>query len=144
MELTQHTDYGLRVLMYAASDPDRLVTMREIARVYGISMEHLRKVVHRLARHGYLSTVKGRAGGMQLGRPAETIRVGDVVELLEESMAIVDCERQPCPLRGACALKRSLDNARHAFLAELNKVTLADLAADQQTSRRLFKLGLAS
>ncbi|WP_290650600.1 Rrf2 family transcriptional regulator [Aquisalimonas sp.] len=144
MELTQHTDYGLRVLMYAASNPDRLVTMREIARVYGISVEHLRKVVHRLARQGYLNTVKGRAGGMQLGRPAETIRVGDVVELLEESMAIVDCERQPCPLRGACALKRSLENARHAFLAELNKVTLADLAADQQTSRRLLKLALAS
>lgn len=138
MELTQHTDYGLRVLMYAAVHSERRVTMREVASVYGISMEYLRKVVHRLARSGLLETTQGRAGGLTLGQPAETIRIGDVVELLEESTVIVNCDRQPCPLRGACALKRSLDNARHAFLAELNRVTLAEFAADQPTANRLL------
>lgn len=144
MELTHHTDYGLRVLMYAATHSERRVTMREIADVYGISMEHLRKVVHKLARSGILITRKGRAGGMTLGQPAETLRLGDLVELLEESTAIINCQRQPCPLRGACALKRSLDSARHAFLAELNRTTLADIAGDRATAHRLFALREAS
>ncbi|MBA1147885.1 Rrf2 family transcriptional regulator [Ectothiorhodospiraceae bacterium WFHF3C12] len=140
MELTQHTDYGLRVLMYAASNPGRRVTLKEVAAAYSISMEHLRKVVHRLARHGLLVTAKGRSGGFMVSQPAGEIRVGDVVRLLEGSLEIVDCERQPCPLRGACALKRALQQARHAFMEELDKVTLADLVSEGDTVDRLLKL----
>ena len=140
MELTYHTDYGLRVLMYAGAHDGRRVTMREISVAYGISLEHLRKVVHRLAQNGFLATTKGRAGGLVLGRSAEEIRVGEVVLALEESMAIVDCGRQPCPLCGCCSLKTVFDSARKAFLDQLNTFTLQDLIGDTDTFSNLQHL----
>lgn len=144
MELTQHTDYGLRVLMYAGIHDDRRVTMREIATAYGISMEHLRKVVHRLSREGYLVTSKGRSGGLQLADDAAAIRVGDVVKALEDSVTIIDCERQPCVMAGACALKCALESAREAFMAQLNTFTLADIIGDKETASRLATLAPCS
>lgn len=133
MELTYHTDYAFRVLMYAGANPGRRVTLAEIAKAYDISKEHLRKVVHRLGRAGLLSTVKGRAGGLELGRDPAAIRVGDVVELMEGSMAIVNCSRQPCPLTGRCSLKSVFNRGREAFLQELNTSTLADLLREEPT-----------
>ncbi len=140
MELTQHTDYGLRVLMYAGVHRERRVTMREIAQAYGISLEHLRKVVHRLAQQGFLVTTKGRAGGLILAAEPDAIRVGDVVMAMEESMAIVDCNRQPCPLCGACSLKSIFDSARQAFVDQLNTFTLADLLQNTDTVVYLRRL----
>lgn len=141
MELTFHTDYGLRVLMFAGAHRDRRVTMREIAMAYAISLEHLRKVVHRLAQSGFLATTKGRAGGLRLARPAEEIRVGDVVVAMEDSLAIIDCSRQPCPLCGGCSLKGVFESARQAFLDRLNEFTLADLLHNADTFGELQRLG---
>jgi Rrf2 family nitric oxide-sensitive transcriptional repressor len=126
--------------MYAGTHDDRLVTLREIADAYKISLNHLRKVVHQLAGLGYLHTTRGRGGGMQLGWPAEEISLGEVVAALESSMEIVDCERQPCPLRGVCALKDALNDARDAFVERLDEYTLADLLADQRTSAQIVHL----
>jgi Rrf2 family transcriptional regulator, nitric oxide-sensitive transcriptional repressor len=133
MELTYHTDYAFRVLMYAGANPGRRVTLREISEAYGISKEHLRKVVHKLAQEGFLSTAKGRAGGLVLGRDPASIRVGDVVQVMEGSMAIVNCNRQPCPLTGRCALKSVFNRGQRAFLTELNKASLADLLGEERT-----------
>lgn len=144
MELTQHTDYGLRVLMYAGVHEDRRVTMREIATAYGISMEHLRKVVHRLSREGFLVTSKGRSGGLELADEPRNVRVGDVVKALEDSVTIIDCERQPCAMAGACALKCVLESAREAFMAQLNTFTLADIIGDKATAARLATLAPCS
>lgn len=144
MHLTQHTDYGLRVLMYAAIHSDRRVPMREIAKAYGISSEHLRKVVHRLARHGYLETTQGPTGGITLRKSPESIPLGEAVQVLEQSLEIVDCDRQPCPLRGSCALKQRLNAARDSFLEELNTSTIADLVRDQHTVARLQRLPVSS
>lgn len=140
MELTSLTDYGVRVLMYAGAHTDRRVTLREISLAYGISLEHLRKVVHRLAQLGYLHTIRGRAGGMTLAREPDDIRIGDVVMGLEQSLRIVDCERQPCPLCGACSLKEALDDARGAFIDRLNHYTLADLLGHRQLHSRIMEL----
>lgn len=143
MELTYHTDYALRVLMYAGASDGRRVTLSEIASAYDISKEHLRKVVHRLAREGLLSTVKGRSGGLVLGRDPETIRVGEVVRIMEPSMCIVDCTRQPCRLNGHCSLKSVFDRAREAFIRELDKATLADLLMQERTVKRIRGLAAA-
>jgi len=140
MELTYLTDYGLRVLMYAGVNPDRRIPMREVARAYDISLEHLRKVVHRLACHGYLETTRGRGGGLRLACPPQEIRIGDVVTLMEHSLDIVHCERQPCPLSGCCALKWALDDARGAFLERLNDYTLASLLGTHCTVHRIRAL----
>ena len=77
---------------------------------------------------------------MQLARPPEEIALGEVVAALEPSMEIVDCERQPCPLRGVCALKDALNDARSAFVERLDDYTLADLLADRRTSARVIRL----
>ena len=140
MEITYHTDFGLRVLMYAGAHGGRRVTMREISDAFDISREHLRKVVHRLARAGYLATLKGRSGGLALARPPADIRVGDVVTDMEGSMAIVDCGRQPCRLAGNCMLKAVFDSGREAFVARLNSYTLEDLLGDGRTHRALHRL----
>ncbi|MFO7857383.1 MAG: Rrf2 family transcriptional regulator [Ectothiorhodospiraceae bacterium] len=141
MQLTFHTDYGLRVLMFAGAHGDRRVTMREIASAYSISLEHLRKVVHRLAQTGFLVTTKGRAGGLRLACEPESIRVGDVVMAMEDSLDVMDCSRQPCPLCGGCSLKTVFESARQAFIDHLNAYTLADLLRNTSTFNELQRLG---
>lgn len=140
MQLTYYTDYALRVLLYAAAHSGRRVTMREMAAAYAISQEHLRKIVHRLAQSGYLHTSQGRAGGMQLGLPASEISIGEIVQLMEDNLELINCAREPCPLCGACALKAVLDSARDNFVHQLKQVTLQQVAEDPATIEQLLKL----
>jgi Rrf2 family nitric oxide-sensitive transcriptional repressor len=134
VRLTQHTDYAIRVLMFAASrhlreGADALSSIREIAEAYGISENHLMKVVNRLAQVGLLHTQRGRNGGLRLARDPAQTRLGDVVRLVEEDMALVECfgEGSSCPLTAGCHLAAALERARADFLASLDQHTLADL-----------------
>lgn len=147
MRLTQHTDYAIRVLMHAASrwlhdGPEALGSIREIAQAYGISENHLMKVVNRLAQHGLLHTQRGRHGGLRLALPPERIRVGEVVRRIEEDLALVECfaEGSACPLTGHCRLAAALDGARRAFLDALDRHTLADLVP-RARAREIIALG---
>ncbi len=134
MRLTQHTDYAFRVLMFAASrhvrdGAEALSSIHEIAEAYGISENHLMKVVHRLAQLGLLHTQRGRGGGLRLAADPATLRLGDVVRAVETDMALVECfsEGAQCPLSAGCGLADALDEARSAFLASLDGRTLADV-----------------
>ena len=132
MQLTRYSDYSLRVLIYLAVDPDRLATIDEIARSYGVSRAHLMKVVHQLGLRGYVETVRGRGGGLRLARPPEKIRVGEVVRATEENLALVECMdsgASECVIESACGLRPVLREALGAFLAVLDGYTLADLVA---------------
>ncbi len=127
MKLTRYTDYALRVLMHLAARPERLSSISEIARGYGISHNHLMKVVHDLRKEGYVAAVRGRSGGIRLGRPAAEIRVGEVVRHTEEGFALVDCGS--CIIAPACGLTGVLGEALGAFMRVLDGYTLADLVA---------------
>lgn len=140
MELTHLTDYALRVLMYAGVHDQRRVTMREISMAYGISLEHLRKVVHQLASLDYIETSRGRGGGLWLAQAPDRIGLGAVVNAFERSMDIVDCDQQPCALHGDCALKWAFEDARDAFMQRLDAYTLEDLIANPVTRDRLHRL----
>lgn len=132
MKLTRYSDYSLRVLMYLAIQPDRLATIEEISKAYGISKAHLMKVAHELGRAGYLETVRGRGGGLRLARDLDAIRVGDVVRHTEGKMDLVECfdeETSNCRIESACSLRSALQAALAAFLATLDQYTLADLVA---------------
>lgn len=131
MRLTAFTDYGLRALMRLAGEPDRVFTADEIAREFAISRNHLTKVVRDLAGAGLVKTQRGAAGGFRLARPAGEISVGEVVRRLEARHAIVECFRVDggaCVASPACRLKNRLAVAAEAFLAELDKTSLADCA----------------
>jgi Rrf2 family nitric oxide-sensitive transcriptional repressor len=141
MRLTIYTDYSLRVMLMLAVAPDRLVTIKEIAGRFGISGNHLVKVVQRLAAEGYVESVRGRNGGIRLGRPPEAINVGALVRVTEESFNLVECfdrDRNTCLITPACRLQRVLADARDAFLRELDQVSLADLIASPAPLHRLL------
>lgn len=134
MKLTQHTDYAIRVLMFASGrwlrdGPEALSSIREIADGFGISENHLMKVVHRLAQEGLLHTQRGRGGGLRLARDPAATTVGEVVRIIEDDLTLVECfgPASTCPLTAGCQLAGALDRARTAFLAELDGVTLAQL-----------------
>lgn len=128
MQLSAFSDYGLRTLMYLAAVPDRHCNVREIAEHYGISRNHLVKVVHRLSQLGYIATTRGKGGGIRLAMSAQELRLGDLVEALEP-MQLVECfdhETDTCKITSVCGLKHYLYDANRAFLKSLNQHTLAD------------------
>ena len=135
MRLTDYTDYTLRVLMFCATHPERSVTIAELAQGYAISKNHLMKIVNDLARQGLLQTTRGRGGGLRLLKPASEIRVGDVVRQSETDFRLVECfdaDHNTCTLTGYCMLKQVIKKAEQSFLAELDRVTLADITAASQ------------
>ncbi|MCP1337834.1 RrF2 family transcriptional regulator [Futiania mangrovi] len=142
MRLTLHSDYALRTLMYVALAPERLVSIAEIAERYGISRNHLMRVVQELAQKGFLETRPGRAGGMKLAARPETIRLGAVVRDMEPDFALVECfhPNGNCRLAPDCQLGGVLDEALSAFLAVLDRYTVADLIAPANALRA--RLGL--
>lgn len=131
MHLTSFTDYGLRVLIRLAGQPGATLTTRDIAEEFAISRHHLTKVVQELAAAGLVRTSRGVGGGIALARPAAQIRLGAVVRHLEAPQALVECFRPDggaCRLLPHCLLKSRLAAARDAFIAELDRHTLADCA----------------
>ena len=134
MRLTQWTDYALRVLMYCATHQHRetAATIAEIAEAHGISRSHLMKVVMELSAKGWLSTTRGRGGGLRLMQAPSAIGVGEVVQQMEEDFGLVECfspEGSSCQLDGSCRLKGVLSEALQAWMRVLDRVTLADLVA---------------
>lgn len=129
MRLTSFTDYSLRVLMYLGLKRDELATISEISERYGVSRNHIMKVVYELNRHGYIETIRGKNGGMRLQLEPETINLGDVVRHTESDMTLVECfgPDNTCCLTPSCALRRALNEALQAFLDVLDGYTLADL-----------------
>ncbi|MCV2447184.1 RrF2 family transcriptional regulator [Paracoccus sp. DMF] len=127
MRLTRYTDYAMRVLLYLGRQPDRLCSIAEIARAYGISQNHLMKVINDLVNAGWLASVRGRGGGIRLARPAEQISVGAVIRHTEADFDLVGCGS--CIIAPACGLTLALDEAMEAFLAVLDRQTLADVLA---------------
>ena len=131
MRLAEYTDYTLRVLMYCAGSQDRLITIGEMADAYGVSKNHLMKIVNDLARQGILETVRGRHGGVRLLQRPGDIRIGDVVRAAETDFRLVECfdeATNACTLSPSCRMRRLLDSALAAYFRELDGATLADIA----------------
>ena len=138
MKLTLFTDYSMRVLLYLGAQPDRLCSIGEVAQAYRVSQNHMMKVVNQLVRQGYVESVRGRSGGIRLGRAAEDINLGALIRATEDGFELVDCGR--CVVAPACGVTGVLGEALGAFLAVLDRYTLADML----TSRlRLAELLLA-
>jgi Rrf2 family nitric oxide-sensitive transcriptional repressor len=144
MRLTTYTDYSLRTLMYLAVKPDGLATIADISEAFGISRNHLMKIVHRLGVAGDIATARGRQGGMRLARRPEEINLGALVRRLEPDLEIAACfgNAAACVVAPACRLQGALNQALQAFLTVLDGYTLADLARPQHQLAAL--LGIAA
>ncbi len=142
MRLTRYTDYAMRVLLYLGAQPEKVCSISEIARAYGISQNHLMKVAHDLGKAGYIEGVRGRSGGIRLAKSADEINVGDVVRQTEEGFELVECGT--CVIAPACGLTGALDEALAAFMAVLDRYTLSDLLKKRSKLMRLFEIQLTS
>ena len=140
MRLTTFTDYGLRVLMYTASAPAGRATIADIATAFGISQNHLMKVVHHLGRAGMLANARGRNGGVRLAREPSAISLGEVVRSTERDVA-AECfdGAGDCALKGACPMEHTLREAVDAFYAVLDRYTLADLVVNRPALLELLR-----
>lgn len=138
MKLTRYTDYAMRVVIHLGSHGEGLSSIAEIARAYAISQNHLMKVVQDLGRAGFIETVRGRNGGIRLGRPPAEINLGALVRHTEGGFALVDCS--DCVVAPACGLPGILGEATRAFLAVLDKYTVADLLGRRSQLRDLFAI----
>lgn len=146
MRLSLFTDYALRVLMFGALKDGGAFSLTEVSEAYGISRNHLVKVVNFLAKLGYLETKRGRNGGIALGIPPDQIKVGLLVQRTENSPIVVECfdpKTNTCPVNGMCRLKGVLGEAVQAYYATLNLYTLRDLVSGP-TRKRMADLLLNS
>lgn len=140
MRLTAHTDYALRLLMLLAVEPEQVHTIEEVAQRYAISRNHLMKVAQTLVQAGFVSSQRGRGGGLTLQRAAAEIKLGDIVRATEDGFALVECfdpQQNSCLITAACGLRGPLEEALQAFLAVLDGYSLADLIKRPGSMRRL-------
>jgi Rrf2 family transcriptional regulator, nitric oxide-sensitive transcriptional repressor len=131
MRLTSFTDYGLRMLMRMAGAPARAFSTADLAEELGLSRHHLAKITQHLAHAGLIDTRRGGGGGAMLARPAAEIRLGQTIRLLEGGQSLVDCfgpAGGQCSIDARCRLKAHLRSAEAAFLTDLDRSTLADIA----------------
>ncbi|SAK76709.1 BadM/Rrf2 family transcriptional regulator [Caballeronia hypogeia] len=143
MRLTDYTDYSLRVLLYLSIRPSGLSTIQEISDAYGISKNHLMKIVQQLGELGWVETVRGRNGGLRLAERSKTLTIGDIVRKTESDFAVVGCfsdgtDHRGCVIEPHCRLKGVFAAARDAFLAELDKHTVDDLARPASELARML------
>ncbi len=142
MQLTTHTDYSLRLLIYLAIiGDDTTGTIQLAADSYGISANHLAKVAQTLVQLGYIQSLRGRGGGLKLALPANKINLGDVVRNTE-NLRLLECfgEDSSCPIVPACNLKRVLAIAQNAFLETLDDYSLADLVSNRRQLNKLLEV----
>ena len=140
MRLTFSTDYALRLLMLVGLQPNRLVTIEEVADRFDISKNHLMKVAYQLGQAEYLETVRGRNGGLRLGKAPDQIVVGKVVRTMEPDFAVVECESPTgyCRIAPCCSLRSAMQEAVQAFLEKLDQYTLEDMLQPKYKLRRLL------
>jgi len=136
MQLTRYTDYSVRVLTHLSTYPDRLSSIAEVAKAYGISQSHLMKVVQDLGQSGYVETVRGRNGGIRLRKPPGEINLGTLVRHTEKNFNLVDCPG--CLIAPACQMTNVFAQAMRAFLEVLDRHTLADMMTRRNQLHRLF------
>jgi len=146
MQLTSHTDYALRLLIYLMSNPGRNVSTREMAAAYGISLNHLTKVAKALVNGGWLLSTRGGGGGLTLAGHTPDATLGDIVRYTE-SMVIAECftpKSNTCAIAGVCQLKPVLYRARQAFFNVLDEVTVAQISRNPMELNQIFGRGLTA
>ena len=130
MQLSKSSDYSFRALIYLAQHSDKLCTVEELAKALNTSEHHMKKVIHHLGKTEYITSMKGRGGGLKLGLNPSDINLGEVLKVTEDNMNIIECFNNPhsCPLLSSgCKLKHITSKALDQFIHEFSQYTLVDL-----------------
>ncbi|MBO0503240.1 Rrf2 family transcriptional regulator [Aeromonas veronii] len=139
MRLTSYTDFGLRALLYLATLPEgELSSVAKVSALYGVSRNHMVKVVNQLVKLGYLQSQRGKNGGIRMACDPATINIGQVIRALEGNLDGIDCGSPACHIVSVCLLKSALKEAMDAFLAVMDSYTLHDLLANRDELQRVF------
>ncbi len=125
--------------MYLASHGNELVSISQLSDAYKVSNNHMVKVVHNLVKIGYLTSVRGRNGGVKLKHPPEKIQLGNAIQDIENQPKIIDCSSINCILEKQCILESTLISAQNAFYQQLNKTTLADISSNKKELRSILR-----
>lgn len=141
MQLTTHTDYALRLLLYLMTHPQRKVSTKEVAEAYGISLHHLTKVAKSLTRGGWLIAARGAGGGLELAAHTPATRIGEIVRYTEFTRDLAECftpQTNTCPITAVCRLKPVLYRAQKAFFDVLDGVTVQEIARNPAELQPIF------
>lgn len=139
MQLTNFTDFGLRALIFLASLPkDELTSITIVTETFDVSRNHMVKIINKLGQEGYVKTVRGKNGGICLGKPADQIIIGDVIRSIEP-LQVVNCAPEFCHITSACRLKNALAKAKQAFLDELDNYSIQDMLTENSELLILLK-----
>ncbi len=141
MRLTNFTDYALRILIYAGSNPDRLITIDEVKDLYGLSRGHLMKIVNLLTQNHILIATRGRSGGFKLASDPSTISIGDIIRITEPNFKLVECfsSQNECLISQYCKMPDPFNEALNAFLAALDKYKLSDMMLTKNKFQLSYK-----
>ncbi len=140
MKLTKHTDYAFRVLLYVAvKNQEELSTIKEITQAFNMSQDHVMKIVQKLSKSGFIKALRGKNGGIRLGRPANEIVIADVIILMEATLAPVNCKTPLCNIKQGCKLADILFEAQDKYLSYLKQYTLADLVPENSSTVQLIQ-----
>jgi Rrf2 family nitric oxide-sensitive transcriptional repressor len=143
MRVTAKINLAMRTLMFCAVNPDKLVQKAQIAKACNASQNHLAQIIQTLGHAGFVTTHRGRGGGLELARPASEIAIGDIFRALEAQLPFAECYdtvKNTCPLIGHCRLRNAFDKALAAFYGELDQVSLEDLICDNAPLAELLTL----
>ena len=146
MRLTKQTNYAVRIMMYCAANGEKLSRIPEIAKAYNVSELFLFKILQPLHKAGLVETLRGRNGGVRLGRAAKDITLFDVVRVTEDSFSMAECFDEgavDCPLIDSCGLNSALRRALNAFFDVLSGYTIEDLVTERPDMRSLLGIELA-
>lgn len=138
MQLTKHTDYAFRVLIFLAMRPtEQLATIQEISDYFAISRNHVMKIVQKLAKAGFVQAIRGKQGGIKLGMAAADINLRSIIELMEATLKPIDCTSQPCKLNPGCGLKRILFKGQRQYLDYVGQYNLSDIVKDSDDGQKI-------
>jgi len=141
MQLSKFTDYAMRTLMHLALAEKHILTTRQIAEIHDAKFNHLAKVAQWLVQKGYVTSERGRSGGLRLALPTNEINIGQLIRDLESQTNLVECLRPDggnCILTPTCGLTHALKVAQDAFFSSLEGLTLSDLTEKDQGMTRLI------
>ena len=139
MRLSTRARYGTRALLDLALHQNKEpVPLRDIAKRQQISLRYLDHLITPLVAGGMVRSTRGPKGGVSLAKPPKEIRLAEVVQLLEGSLAPVECVDNPsiCARSDLCATQDIWRELKKAMSEILESSTLQDLVERQKRKEK--------